>query len=94
MVAPHGVALGQPPGLLNAHLAVAHPAQVVSPPPAAPAQQGRARPHSVQTGLGAVEQGVGPGGVDDAGLKPGGADGVHRLGEVGQLAVQILAVGL
>ena len=86
--------LGQPAGLLDARLAVAHPAQPVPRPAPAAAQQGRARPHPVQAGLGTVEQGVGAGGVDDAGLKPGGVDGLHRPGEVGQLAVQVPAVWL
>ena len=66
-------------------------ARTAAGPPgaAAPAHPGGARPHPVQPGLVPVEQGVGAGGVDGAGLKPGPPDGVHRPVELLQLGGEI-----
>ena len=87
----HGVPLGQPAHLGNAGLPVAHGGEPVVFGAAAAAQQDRARPHRVHAGKIAVHQGVGPRGVDGAGLKAGGVDGVQHPLELLELVLRLLA---
>ena len=86
--------LGEPAHLGQGGLSIPHHGQPVPLGAAAPAQQNGPGPHRVQPGRIKVHQGVGAGGVDQTGLKPGGVDGVQHLVELLELGGYLLLAAL
>ena len=88
------MALGEPAHLGQGGLSISNSSQAIPLGAAAPAQQNGPGPHRVQPGRIKVHQGVGAGGVDQTGLKPGGVDGVQHLVELLELGGYLLLAAL